>query len=284
MRKHLLIAALIAGCGARASQVPAGSSANVATLGSEASPPPAQNQGEAVLAFAVASPNRSEKNRARDQYRHPAETLGFFGVSSKQRVIELWPGGGWYTEILAPILRDEGKLVAVAPTGDYLKPYQDFLAAKPSLYDRVELVEVTPPDKLALGPDASADVVLTFRNLHGWITGGYEPQVHQAIFRVLKPGGVYGVVEHRAKPGTSAAETAKSGYVSEEATIAMVTAAGFVLDASSEINANPKDTKDHPNGVWSLPPSLRGGEVDREKFVAIGESDRMTLRFRKPTQ
>ena len=149
------------------------------------------------------------------------------------------------------------------------------------MLDRVEVVELAPPAQLALGPDGSADAVLTFRNLHGWIESGYAEQLHAAIFRVLKPGGVYGVEEHRANPGGTAADV-KKGYVTEEQAIALATAAGLVLEERSEINANPKDTKDHPNGVWSLPPSLQGGDVDRDKFVAIGESDRMTLRFRKP--
>lgn len=236
------------------------------------------------IARAIAGDHRAEKNRARDPYRHPRETLAFFGVQPAQRVIELWPGGGWYTEILAPVLREQGSLTAVAATGPYLQPYKDFLATRPELYDRVSLVEVTPPAELSFGPDGSADVVLTFRNLHNWANNGYAKQVLAASFRVLKPGGVLGIVEHRANPGISPEQSAKSGYISEEATIALATGVGFVLEERSEINANPKDTKDHPHGVWSLPPGLRGGDVDRDKFVAIGESDRMTLRFRKPAQ
>jgi predicted methyltransferase len=199
-------------------------------------------------------------------------------------VVELWPGRGWYTEVLAPLLRERGKLVAAAPTGNYLQPYKDFLTSRPDLYDRVQLVEVTPPQTLSLGPDNSADVVLTFRNLHGWVGNGYAAEVHAAIFRVLKPGGVYGVVDHRAPPGTTPEQTKKSGYVPEDVAIQLATAAGFLLDARSEINTNPKDTKDYPEGVWTLPPSLRLGDVDRDKYAAIGESDRFTLRFRKPAQ
>lgn len=273
--KWLVCCAFVLGCG--------GASKQAATTSTPpAVPAAAATEGSDPLAVAVANPQRSPENRARDAARHPLETLRFFGVQPNQTVIELWPGRGWYTEILAPYLRDGGQLRAVAATGNYLQPYKDFLAARPEQYDRVQLVEVTPPSSLSLGPDGSADVVLTFRNLHGWVTGGYAQQLHEAIFRVLKPGGVYGVVEHRAPAGTSLEQSAKSGYVAEAAAIAMATAAGFVLEESSPINDNPKDTKDHPNGVWSLPPTLRGGDADKAKFVAIGESDRMTLRFRKP--
>ncbi|MDB4990372.1 MAG: putative methyltransferase [Myxococcaceae bacterium] len=277
MRKLLVSFALLAACGGTK---PAG--------GTTATPivsPAVVTHTEAgdPIAAAVSAPGRTPENVLRDSARHPRETLRFFGIAPSQVVIELWPGRGWYTEILAPLLREHGKLVAVSPTGDYLQPYKDFLAAKPEAYDRVQLVEVAPPKDLDLGPDGSADAVLTFRNLHGWVQNGYAQQMHEAIFRVLKPGGVFGIEEHRARAGVSPDVSAKAGYISEEAAIAMATAAGLVLEERSEINANPKDTKDHPNGVWSLPPSLKGGETDKDKFVAIGESDRMTLRFRKPT-
>lgn len=279
MRKLLISSALILACGC-SKQAPASNTAE--SMVSPAVVPSATTS--AALTSALAAPNRKPENIQRDAARHPAETLTFFGIAPTQNVIELWPGGGWYTEILAPYLREQGKLSAVVPTGNYLQPYKDFIASQPAVYDRVQLVEVSPPDTLTLGPDGSADVVLTFRNIHGWVNNGYAKQVHEAVFKVLKPGGVFGVVEHRAKPGSSAEESAKSGYVSEEATIKLATDAGFVLDGKSEVNANPKDTKDHPNGVWSLPPSLKGGEVDKDKFVAIGESDRMTLRFKKPAE
>jgi predicted methyltransferase len=232
---------------------------------------------------ALAGAHRSEENRARDRWRHPKETLAFFGVQPGQTVIELWPGGGgWYTEVLAPLLHDDGQLVAVAADNQYLANYRAVLARHPNIYDRVELRVVNPPDSISFGPDASADVVLTFRNVHNWNENGYAEAMFAAAFRVLKPGGTYGVVDHRAPEGSPAAADPESGYITEARVIELATAAGFVLEERSEVNANPNDTHDHPEGVWTLPPTLRLGEQDRERYVAIGESDRMTLRFRKP--
>jgi predicted methyltransferase len=283
MRKLFVSCTLVAACSGLAAcggaQKPASEPASAAAQSVAPNAAPSD-----ALAAAVAAPSRAPENVARDGARHPAQTLGFFGVTPTQTVVELWPGRGWYTEILAPLLREQGKLYAATPTGDYLQPYKDFLAKNSAVYDRVQLTEVSPPASLSLGPDGSADAVLTFRNVHGWVSNGYAQEVHEAVFRVLKPGGVYGVEEHRAAPGTPAEASAKSGYVSEEAVIAMATKAGLVLEERSELNANPKDTKDYANGVWALPPSLRGGDVDKDKYVAIGESDRMTLRFRKPAQ
>ncbi|MEY4514687.1 MAG: hypothetical protein RLZZ450_6809 [Pseudomonadota bacterium] len=276
MRTILVSSALILAVGCSKQAQPSNTAESVATPVGVA---PAATDDP--LAAALASPTRKPENVKRDGYRHPRETLTFFGVRPGLNVIELWPGGGWYTEVLAPLLHEQGTLSVVVPTGKYLQPYKDFIASLPTVYDRVQVIEVTPP-ALAFGPDGAADVVLTFRNVHGWVSGGYAKQVHEAAFKALKPGGVFGVVEHRAKPGSSPEESAKTGYVSEEAEIALATAAGFVLEEKSEINANPKDTKDYANGVWSLPPSFRGGEVDKEKFLAIGESDRMTLRFKTP--
>lgn len=287
----ILTCAILAGCGGAAQQAPAKSPEPSATTsaGSSAStetqqPKASESTAADPVARAVANPQRSDENRARDPHRRPQATLTFFGVKPTDHVIELWPGRGWYTEILAPLLDERGQLTAVAATGPYLQPYKDFLTSSPELYGDVKLVEVTPPESLNLGPDASADVVLTFRNLHNWMGKGYAKQLHEEIYRVLKPGGTYGVVEHRAAPGTSSETSAKSGYVTEEAAIALATEAGFVLEERSELHANPKDSKDHPSGVWSLPPSLREGDADREKYEAIGESDRMTLRFRKPAE
>jgi len=236
---------------------------------------------------ALTGGHRSAANRARDAHRHPRETLTFFGVQPGQTVVELSPGGGWYTEILAPLLHDRGQLVAAIPstTGTrarYAANFATFLAARPDLYGNVRSVTLEPPAAVDLGPEGSADVVLTFRNLHGWINDGVAEQVFAAAFRVLKPGGTFGLVEHRANAGTDPRATARQGYVSEEHTVALARAAGFTLEERSEINANPRDTKDYPDGVWSLPPTLRGGDRDRDRYIAIGESDRMTLRFRRP--
>lgn len=236
------------------------------------------------LEAALVGPHRSAENRARDAYRHPSETLSFFGVTAGQRVIELWPGRGWYTEVLAPLLHDQGSLVAAAPDNKFLTSYRKFLGTRPDIYGNVEVQVVTLPEAISLGADDSADVVLTFRNVHNWLSAGYADALQAAVFKVLKPGGVYGVVEHRGAPGMTAEQINTSGYVPEADVVALVTKAGFVLEESSEINANPKDTKDHPKGVWTLPPVLSMGEVDKAEYLAIGESDRMTLRFRKPAK
>jgi predicted methyltransferase len=270
------------GC-AGSSQVTGATQASEPAPVAASAPAGAPNTATAqAIASALAGPHRSEKNRARDVYRHPAETLAFFGLSTQSHVIELWPGGGWYSEVLAPVLRDNGSLSAVIPKGDNENNYQTFLQSQPALYDRIHVVEVQPTAAMSFGPDGSADLVLTFRNFHNWLESGAASELSAAAFRVLKPGGIYGVVEHRAKPGTSIEESKKSGYVSEDVVIELVTKAGFVLDARSEVNANPKDTKEYPQGVWTLPPSLRNGDVDRDKYLQIGESDRMTLRFKKP--
>lgn len=237
---------------------------------------------QAAVSAALAGAHRSEKNRARDVYRHPSQTLAFFSLKESAHVIELWPGAGWYTEVLAPVLRESGTLSVAVPEGKGADAYRSFLSTQPALYDRVSVVAVQPPATLNLGPDGSADLVLTFRNIHNWLSANYASELTAAVFRVLKPGGIYGVVEHRAKPGTSLETIKQSGYVTEELVIALATKAGFVLDGRSEVNANPKDTKDYPKGVWSLPPVLVNQDVDREKYLEIGESDRTTLRFKKP--
>lgn len=239
------------------------------------------------LASALAGTHRSDKNRKRDIYRHPAETLTFFGLRDDMNVVELWPGGGWYTEVLAPVLQEHGKLtVTSADTSgdpnDYMvkraKEMAELKATNPAVFGKVELAIIAPPEKLQLGPPNSVDLVVTFRNLHGWMGGGMADKVVKASFDVLKPGGVFGVEDHRGAAGSDP----KTGYVDEAAAIALIESAGFKLVQKSEINANPKDTKDHPNGVWALPPSLRNGDTDRAKYEAIGESDRFTLKFTKP--
>ena len=245
----------------------------------------------ARLRAALAGAQRSAANRARDGARHPYETLRFFGLQPGQAVVEIAPGGGWYTEVLAPYLRDSGRLYAVhepaaAPDEYARRSRQRFvekLAKEPAVYDRVVVGEL-PATGNRLGgiaPPGGADLVLTFRNIHNWIEAGRLDAVLQSFNAVLKPGGVLGVEEHRAPPGTSLERVIATGYVPEALFIERAAAAGFDLLGRSEINANPRDTHDHPNGVWSLPPTLRGGAVDREKFIAIGESDRMTLKFAK---
>lgn len=232
----------------------------------------------------IAGSHRSEANRARNVYRHPAETLAFFGVRADSKVVEIWPGGGWYTEVLAPYVRERGQYVAAFPANAprSRKNFDDKLAQKPELYSKVAIMPLAAPGNLNIRPDGGADVVLTFRNVHNWLEDGTVDAFFGAFFAALKPGGVLGVVEHRAKPGTTLAQSKQSGYMTEDYVIERATAVGFKLDAKSEINANPKDTKDYAKGVWTLPPVLTNGASDREKYLAIGESDRMTLRFVKP--
>lgn len=244
------------------------------------------------LELAVEGSWRTPENVARDAFRNPQPTLGFFGVDPGQVVLEITPGGGWYTEILAPLLRDNGRYLAavVDPTkaaneraaeyyGNALKNFQEKLAGNAEVYGKAEVVQFDPANPV-FGAPGSVDTVLTFRNVHNWIPSGAAPAYFKGFYEVLRDGGTLGVVEHRAAEGTE--PDGRSGYVTEAQVIALAEAAGFKLVEKSEINANPKDTRDHPNGVWSLPPVLRGGDEDREKFMAIGESDRMTLRFVKP--
>jgi predicted methyltransferase len=233
---------------------------------------------------------RSEKNKQRDQYRNPRATLEFFGLREDMSVVEISPGGGWYTEILTPLVREKGKLYAAhyslnGPSPYYRKSLGKFLTKLgegKSFYQEVIVTQLQPPFIAEPAPAGSADLVLTFRNVHNWINSETVVAVLAAAYKALKPGGVLGVVEHRAVPGTSVLALAESGYVLQKQTIDLVEAAGFKLAASSEINANPLDTTDHPEGVWTLPPGLRLGEVNREQYLAIGESDRMTLKFIKP--
>ncbi len=239
------------------------------------------------LAAAIAGAQRSEDNRARDQYRHPQETLEFFGIQPDMRVVEIRPGGGWYTEILAPYLRGQGHLVAAIPSAEgsrahYRQRFLDMQAARPDVFGEVEVATFDPPDAIDLGPDGSADMVVTFRNTHNMVNDGGAEEAYAAFFRVLRPGGVLGVVQHRAAEGADAQESAEKGYVPEAYVIQIAEAAGFTLEERSDINANPNDTRDYEEGVWTLPPVLRLEDQDRERYLGIGESDRMTLRFRKP--
>lgn len=237
---------------------------------------------------------RSEANKARDAYRHPRETLAFFGLKPGQTVVEITPGGGWYTEILAPLLKGQGKLVAVVMdpttaekegTQKYLAKsntaLRDKLAADADRYAEVEVREfaLTTPK---FGEPGSADLVLTFRNVHNFMMWKNDAAMFKAAFDVLKPGGVLGVTDHRAAPGADLEKIRDSGYIPEDYVIKLATDAGFAPPEKSEINANSKDTKDYEKGVWTLPPSLALGDTDKDKYVAIGESDRMTLKFVKP--
>lgn len=277
--------------------------ASLLLAGCAALPPAEQEETEAQVAqreasnaaairSAVAGPSRTPGNSARDRYRHPQETLEFFGIGPEKTVLEIWPGGGWYTEILAPLLREKGRYIAAKfalnpekPSAYYQGSNEKFvakLAANPEWYDRAVVTEIGKPASFAPVAPASVDTVLTFRNVHNWIAGDFSQQMFNAFYAALKPGGVLGVVEHRAKPGTTIEQMKTSGYVTEDFVITQAIAAGFQLDARREINANPLDTKDYAEGVWTLPPSLELGEKDKEKYLAIGESDRMTLRFIKP--
>lgn len=243
-----------------------------------------------LLSDAIAGSWRDPANRKRDEFRHPQATLEFFRVGSRARVIEISPGAGWYTEILAPYLRGSGTYIgasAKAPAdsaaGKRNAGIKAKFAADAERYDRVQWLEYDGKAP-SLGAPRSVDVVLTFRNVHNWVAADNADAYFKAFYDVLKPGGVLGVVDHRAKNGTSLEAMKKSGYLTEDLVIELAERAGFALEAQSEANANTKDSADHPNGVWTLPPTNRHGKGKKEaaKYAAIGESDRMTLRFVKP--
>ncbi|MFC6635260.1 class I SAM-dependent methyltransferase [Microbulbifer taiwanensis] len=244
----------------------------------------------ADLKSVIEGDHRTEAYAARDQYRRPAETLEFLGIKPHMTVVEITPGGGWYTEILAPYLKEEGTFYAAHFPEDsgssyYQRSLDGFkkkLAADKDSYGKVKLTAFDPASGSEIAPAASADAVVTFRNVHNWMRGDNDQKAFDQFFAALKPGGVLGVVEHRAKPGTSRDDMIKSGYVTQDYVIELAKKAGFELEEASEVNANPKDTAVHPKGVWTLPPVLRLGDEDKDKYLAIGESDRMTLRFRKP--
>ncbi|MGH8314522.1 MAG: class I SAM-dependent methyltransferase, partial [Steroidobacterales bacterium] len=243
--------------------------------------PNAPAAGATRLDQVLAGDQRSEKNRARDVYRHPRETLSFFGAQPNMTIVEIFPGDGWYTEVLAPLVRGTGNLYAAHydpdSTSTYaqnsLKHYREKLASRPDLYDQVTLT-VLSPEKHEIAPPGSADLVVTFRNMHNWMNAGYAPAAFKAMYDALKPGGVLGIEEHRGRTDQPQDPEAKSGYVREDFAIALIEGVGFKLVARSEINANPKDTKDYEKGVWTLPPNFTEGEKDRAKYAVIGESDR----------
>jgi predicted methyltransferase len=241
------------------------------------------------LVAAVQSNFRSAADKARDPYRHPLQTLTFFGLRPDMTVVELWPFGGWYTAILAPYLHAHGTLYEAAMDPDSSDPddkqqnaqFAAMLAAHPQVYGRVK-VTVLAPGKMQFAPDGTADMVVTFRNIHNWAWAGIEKQVFAAAFRALKPGGILGVEEHRNNDPAFAPRMPGQAYVGEQYAIDLIQSVGFRLVGQSNINRNPKDTKDYPKGVWTLPPNYAEGDKDRARYAAIGESDRFTLKFIKP--
>ncbi len=245
------------------------------------------------LRAAIADVNRTPANVARDPARHPYDTLHFFGITPAMTVVEIAPGGGWYTEILAPYLKADGKLIAAGPDPKSADEGERKAAlrmaakyaADPARFGKVAPGVFSPPANVAIAPPGAADMVLTFRNVHNWIAELDDKGMKNAfaaMFAALKPGGVLGVVEHRLPENRPQDATASTGYVHASYVIKLAEGAGFKLAAQSEINANPKDNADHPNGVWALPPSFANKDKDRAAFAAIGESDRMTLKFVKP--
>lgn len=256
---------------------------------------------EARIESAMFGDHRSEANLERNRYRHPVGTLSALGLRDGMTVLEIWPGGGWYTEVLAPVLRHHGQLIVASYDTDVPdqpayryglhKSLLEKFAARPDIYDQVAVVGFSPPASPSLGTAESIDLVLTFRNAHGWVGEGIAESVFAEFARVLKPGGILGVVQHRAPDEADPQTSAETGYLSEAAVIELARKAGLYLEARSEVNANPADSRDHEGGVWALPPSLgQCAEIEPEaeraacetRYRAIGESDRMTLRFRKP--
>ena len=255
-------------------------------------PPEAVEPADVGLAAIIADPRRTPRFVARDASRHPLQELGFFEVTPNSTVVEVWPGGGYWTELLAPYLRDHGRYIVAlqAPVGSettVAEARRDAaalrakLAADPKRFGLPTLLDFGV-GHLDIGEPGSVDCVLTFRNLHNWMDDGVVDSVLAAFFRVLKPGGVLGVEEHRGRPDRPQDPRALSGYVRQDYAVALVEQAGFKLDGTSEIGANPYDTTDWPAGVWTLPPTLRLGEQDRAKYLAVGEADNFVLRFRKP--
>ncbi len=243
---------------------------------------------DAALQAAVASPKRSPAYVKRDAARHPQQELEFFGLRPDMTVVEISPGGGYWTEILAPYLKSAGTYyVAVPPPKDPEAPapgrdrFRAKLAADPDLYDKVKLTELGL-DHYEVAPPGTADLIVTFRNLHNWVSGGYAPAALAGFYRALKPGGILGIEDHRARDDAPQDPKAANGYVRQDYTIELARKAGFEFAGSSEMNANPRDTKDWPEGVWTLPPTLALKDKDREKYVAVGEADNYVLKFRKP--
>jgi predicted methyltransferase len=243
------------------------------------------------LQLAIAGKHRTAEHKARDKYQHPEQTLEFFELNNDMTVVEIWPGNtGWYTEILAPYLHKHGKLYAAHFSADAALPilkasrndFENKLKKRPDLYGKVDITVLQPPKFLQIAPDGSADRVLSFTNVHYWMKRNQAVTVFAAMYKALKPGGILGVVEHRQSASKPQDEHAASGYVTEDYVIALARKAGFEFLGKSEINANSQDSKDYPQGVWTLPPALILKEKDKKKYLAIGESDRMTIKFMKP--
>ena len=244
----------------------------------------ASQQPDPALAAIIDGPQRSNANKARDQYRHPLEVLTFFGVQADSNVVEIVPGkAGYWVEILAPYLKDRGRYTASGDAQRDIAPLKARIAASPELYGKTIITEFTGGDQ-EITPPGSADFVLTFRNIHNWMRAGTADAAFRAFYKALKPGGILGVEDHRARSDQPQDPQAKSGYVRQDFAIALAGKAGFKLIGSSEINANPKDTKDYPDGVWTLPPTYRMKDQDKDKYSAIGESDRFVLKFAKPDE
>ncbi|MDZ7589924.1 MAG: methyltransferase [Rubrivivax sp.] len=246
--------------------------------------------GETLKAV-LAGPQRTPAFAERDGWRHPYETLSFFGIRSDMTVVEISPGGGWYTEILAPYLRDRGLLILAADDPESGSPYYRRsadrlrlkLRADPATYDRVRLTVFEPPHRVQIAAAGTVDLVLTFRNVHNWAAKGDDvvSAVFKSVHASLKPGGVFGVVDHRLPADRIQHPKAAGGYLQTAYVIRLAESAGFALAAASEINANPRDRADHEGGVWALPPTYANKDKDRARYAAIGESDRMTLKFVK---
>ena len=241
--------------------------------------------------ISMASDYRSPQNIQRDSHRHPSQTLDFFDIQPGQTVVEIWPGGGWYTEVLAERMKEKGQLIAAhfpkdSKVGFFRRSrlqFEDKIAQAPHRYQHLSFTDFEPPKNVEIAKPSSADRVLTFRNVHNWMRNDAEQIAFDAFFKALKPGGILGVVEHRAPDSFNLQKMVDSGYVGTWYVIKLAKQAGFILLDESEINANSSDTKLHPNGVWTLPPTLRiKGEDNLKKYKAIGESDRMTLKFLKP--
>jgi len=263
--------------------------ASIVLLATSCSTTSTRETTAAALDNILAGSQRAADNSARDRYRHPKETLLFFGIRPEMKVLEVWPEPGWYTQIIAPLVRERGKYYAgvIAPDPDsrYVasrrSDYQQKLTSRPDLYGAVEVVTL-PADGSNVVPPGTLDMVVTFRNIHNWMAHDSAGQVFATLYKALKPGGVLGVVEHRGNAATVQDPKAKSGYVNEDYAIRLIEGQGFRLVGESQVNANPRDTKDYEQGVWTLPPDYRLGDKDRQKYADIGESDRFTLKFVKP--